>query len=1098
MEFITGLFSDPPHLLPINHLAGWLAWLVMAGVIAFGLRYWWENPWSVLRRRWWVLLILVLGTAFTSTIFGVRLPGQTLPLPGVNSESAEPILMFLAAIPWVLAAGLLGPLPAVIVGLISGLLMGMYSTHNSFAMLEMAGLALLFCYAVRQRYRTIFYRLLRHPIGAAIVLAVAYSPVYMLTSLFAVNAPLASRIDFALTQTWQIILARGGELIIAALVGEVLYLTLPLWWGCLGPLLPSPAESNLQSRFFLASVPLLFVLLLTLTLGDWLVAGTAARRMVEDRLSSTSHVAVESLPYFMESGQSLIQTMATGDLVDKPIEETNLLLATRIHSIPFFRQLTVFDATGKPISGYPQEQFEQIIPAQEEVTGITLALSGVLFQTYTIPPMPGERSAQVSFLAAIPSADGQIVGVLLGRTDLLNNPFTQPAIEALEGLSEFNGQGFLLDENNRIVYPVESSEIINYSGTLSQETPFFEDILPDGTRSYTYFRRAEGRPWAIVMAVPAQYTQEVALNIAVPLLVILLLVSIAAFLMLRYILGGMTTTLRNLARQASWIMRGELNQSVQVKGEDEIGQLANAFERMRASLKSRLDELNRLLVVSQGVAAHLEIHDAVQPILTAAIQDGACLARIVLVNEVTLEPRQPGPVTFGAGSAAEQYNHLDGLLFDVMRHQDLMPLPTVARMRRLNIKQGLPVPGALIALSIRHKDQYFGTFWLAFDSTHNFSDEEVRFLTTLAGQIALAAFSSRLYAQSEVGRQRLEAVLASTPEPVLVFDDQTRLLLLNTAALQIPGLVKSAKEGGAMQDVLGSADLINWLTTPLEKRLVSRDITLSNGRTYYTSVSAVQGEGRPVGRICMLRDITQFKELNQLKSDFVATVSHDLRSPLTLMRGYATMLQMVGELNEQQKSYVKKIVGGVETMTRLVNNLLDLGRIEAGIGLQIEQVIVQQVIDEVVNSLQAQAVQKDIQLSQVVNGEGPLAVIEADRALIQQALYNLVENAIKYTAVKGQVKLRMEVKPATVLLQVVDSGIGIAPLDLPRLFEKFYRSGRREAYQQRGTGLGLAIVKSITERHNGRVWVDSQLGKGSVFSLELPIRQSQPELMTAK
>jgi len=182
-------------------------------------------------------------------------------------------------------------------------------------------------------------------------------------------------------------------------------------------------------------------------------------------------------------------------------------------------------------------------------------------------------------------------------------------------------------------------------------------------------------------------------------------------------------------------------------------------------------------------------------------------------------------------------------------------------------------------------------------------------------------------------------------------------------------------------------------------------------------------------------------------------------------------------------------------MTKLVNNLLDLGRIEAGVGLQIEKVIVQQVIDEVVNSLQAQAVQKEIQLSQVVNGEGPLAVIEADRALIQQALYNLVDNAIKYTAVKGQVKLRMEVKPATVLLQVVDTGIGIAPLDLPRLFEKFYRSGRREAYQQRGTGLGLAIVKSITERHNGRVWVDSQLGKGSVFSLELPIRQAQPEMI---
>jgi signal transduction histidine kinase len=203
------------------------------------------------------------------------------------------------------------------------------------------------------------------------------------------------------------------------------------------------------------------------------------------------------------------------------------------------------------------------------------------------------------------------------------------------------------------------------------------------------------------------------------------------------------------------------------------------------------------------------------------------------------------------------------------------------------------------------------------------------------------------------------------------------------------------------------------------------------------------------------------------------------------------MLQMVGDLNDQQKGYVRKIVSGVENMTRLVNNLLDLGRIEAGIGLQIERVMVNEIAGEVINSLQLQAVQKDIRLSQELAGPNKNMVIEADRALIQQAMYNLIENAIKYTAVGGQVKVRLECRNGTVLLEIHDTGIGIAPLDLPHLFEKFYRSGRREAYQQRGTGLGLAIVKSIAERHGGRVWVDSQLGKGSVFSLEVPSEQFQ-------
>ncbi len=297
-----------------------------------------------------------------------------------------------------------------------------------------------------------------------------------------------------------------------------------------------------------------------------------------------------------------------------------------------------------------------------------------------------------------------------------------------------------------------------------------------------------------------------------------------------------------------------------------------------------------------------------------------------------------------------------------------------------------------------------------------------------------------------------------------------------------------AEPNKPVHEVIAQPDLVTLLKSPLDRRVLSREITFPNNRVYYASVSAVIAEGKPVGRICTLRDITHFKELDQIKSDFVATVSHDLRSPLTLMKGYTTMLQMVGELNEQQKAYVQKIISGVENMSRLVNNLLDLGRIEAGIGLQIEKVMVSQVVDEVLNALQLQATQKQIELEKEWQSTAPV-IVEGDRALLQQALYNLVENAIKYTPSGGKVSIRLEERSESLVLKVVDTGIGIAPLDLPRLFEKFYRSGRRESYQQRGSGLGLAIVKSIVERHHGRVWVESQLGKGSTFSVELPLRQ---------
>jgi signal transduction histidine kinase len=207
------------------------------------------------------------------------------------------------------------------------------------------------------------------------------------------------------------------------------------------------------------------------------------------------------------------------------------------------------------------------------------------------------------------------------------------------------------------------------------------------------------------------------------------------------------------------------------------------------------------------------------------------------------------------------------------------------------------------------------------------------------------------------------------------------------------------------------------------------------------------------------------------------------------MRGYATMLDTVGELNEQQRGYVKKIVTGVENMSRLVNNLLDLGRIEFGVGLQVENVPVLDIIERVTGALHLQASQKSIQLNVELAKDMPHAV-EADHALLHQAIYNLVENAIKYTPDGGQVTIRTLSQPDYLIFAINDSGIGIPPEDIPHLFEKFYRGKQREARSQPGSGLGLAIVLSIAESHHGRVWVESVMEQGSTFYLQIPLVQS--------
>ena len=1097
MTGIRSLISTLPYIYPPYNLMGWLGWFLLFACFVFGLVKWREASRKLEVWEWGLFCILLVFAPVSALFLGIQLPmgGVTLS-PNIPVELNAPFVMFFGALPWVLAGGILGPFFGAALGLVVGLVYGFWGTHSLFTSIEVAGLALLFSYGVRQNYRSRLYQLLRHPLGSVLVISVLFIPIGVMSGFFSVSGSFVNRLDYALTQSWYILTGRFIEFFVAGSIAEVLYLGKFRVWGNRQPLEPAPSELNLQRRFFATTVPLILIMFFTLMVSDWLVAGRVAKDLLREQLSGTAKISADSLPYFLEAGQSAMVNMANPELMNVSSYQLPDQLGQMLRSGLYFRQLYLFDQYGNPITGYPEQRVDAIYLSAEENAGVQLAIRGVLVQTYTIPPWPGENTAQVSFIAAIQGESDEVLGVLLGRTDLNSNPFTQPAIQALESLEAIGGDGIILDENQNILYHSSSSNIMSqYLGALPTSEEFIEDISASGTRRFGYYQPVIGRPWAVLLSVPAERTQSIALTISLPLLVILMVLLSLTFLVLRAMLKKVTLSLESLANETTLISQGQLDHPLQFEGLDEIGRFGAAFEQMRIGLKARLDELNSLLQVSQEVASNLDVEKAIKPVLRAALVEGASAARAVFVNDVSLEIPEEKLVSYGEGISSELYAYLDEQIFGLMRRKDVLTVPNTARMRLMQLTKDQPYPGALVAISLRNESDYYGTLWVSYESPHYFTDEQIRYLSTITGQAVIAAVNARLFASSDVGRQRLQAVLDSTPEPVLVFDQKNRLLLINPAVMQVPGLITSSTPGRKIEEVISVPALLDLMVSPVEGRMISREVLFPNGKIFYASVSPVISEKKSVGKICILRDITYYKELDNLKSDFVATVSHDLRSPLTLMRGYATMLQMVGELNTQQLEYVQKIVYGVDNMARLVSNLLDLGRIETGIGLKIQKVIADEIVEQVLKSLQPQADQKNIQFSRekitaYESSEVPLT-LEADPALLSQALFNLVDNAIKYTPVGGEVGVRYNLRADAVVFEIFDTGIGVAPLDLPHMFEKFYRSGRREAYKQRGTGLGLAIVKSIVERHGGRVWVESQLGKGSSFFVAIPTQKTK-------
>ncbi|HZU85994.1 MAG TPA: cache domain-containing protein, partial [Anaerolineaceae bacterium] len=419
------------------------------------------------------------------------------------------------------------------VALLAGVLAGFADTHSLFTPLETAVVALLFSVAIRQRFRTRFFKFIRHPFGAGILLAICCAPLYILGAFLSTSGALEVRLDYALTQTWPLMLTRGVELIAAGIVAEGVYLLRPRHWGKIGPLQPSPVETSIQKRFLFVAIPLAVMLLLGLIVGDWIVAGNAARQMIADRISSTAKIAADSIPYLMETGQSYMRSLAQPELLNLSDAEIQQRLSDDLRSVAYFRQLYLFGESGEAITGYPYDKKEDLFLTAEEETGIQLALKGVASQTYVSAPRPEEKelqdvpqnTARISFIALIEDENGNPLGVLFGRTDMVFNPLTRPALQALQSLDELEGEGVIMDENYKIIFHTLPGLVMtDYIGDTSQIGNMVDEVSPTGTRRLAFYEEAAGKKWIVVAAIPAAHAQKMALDIAIPLLILLVVV----------------------------------------------------------------------------------------------------------------------------------------------------------------------------------------------------------------------------------------------------------------------------------------------------------------------------------------------------------------------------------------------------------------------------------------------------------------------------------------------------------------------------------------------------------------------------------------------
>ena len=360
-----------------------------------------------------------------------------------------------------------------------------------------------------------------------------------------------------------------------------------------------------------------------------------------------------------------------------------------------------------------------------------------------------------------------------------------------------------------------------------------------------------------------------------------------------------------------------------------------------------------------------------------------------------------------------------------------------------------------------------------------FSEYHVALVSALADYAAIAIENARLYSRTEVERNKLETVLTKIEEAVIVIDHDNRILLINRKASEAFGVQEQNYLGKRLREVINHQELLETIKERDPSQPSRVELTLADSRILNAQLTPIP----EVGLVLTMQDITYLKELDRIKSDFVNTVSHDLRSPLTAILGYVELIDRVGPINDQQREFVRRVQISVHNITSLINDLLDLGRIEAGFDARKEIVPFSGIIHFAVDGLKTRVDEKSIQLNLDIPEKMPHVLGNPVR--LRQMLNNLISNAIKYTPPNGIIRIYAHSEGAQIILQISDNGPGIPPSDQPFIFDKFYRASNVTS-DTPGTGLGLAIVKSIVENHLGRIWVESNIGHGTTFTVVLP------------
>jgi signal transduction histidine kinase len=515
----------------------------------------------------------------------------------------------------------------------------------------------------------------------------------------------------------------------------------------------------------------------------------------------------------------------------------------------------------------------------------------------------------------------------------------------------------------------------------------------------------------------------------------------------------------------------------------------DAIGQQMSALRARADEMDTLAQIDRELSDSIHLNSVFEFILDWAMRytlaHGAYLCLFDAVTERLrpvasvgyIMPPERATTLYEIGGIPQRValtNRLENVP-DVTVAADHLPIDIAMRSH-------LSVP-------ITREDRVIAVISMESRKLNSFTDEHAQFIIKLCARAGIAIDNARLYADAVREREQTRAILSEIADVVIVLGHDGRILLINPSAVHVFRLYADRQyEDMPFEQVFEDHRLLTLYRRAVTSMTTLTDqITLAGDRMYMVNLTPQPA----VGWVITLHDLTEMRRADQLKRDFISVLSHDLKQPISIIQGY---LELIGlhfpQIDERSARYIGMMMQALNNMRKLIDDMLDLARLDAGVELVLAPVDVRLLLSQVDDWIRPAAEAKGMQIEMQTAPDLP--PLRGDIARLTQIMVNLVHNAVKYTPPGGSIVLQAERQGEMIRFAVRDNGIGISPDDQRAIFNRFFRVRRPETENIEGSGIGLTLVKTLVDLHGGQIGVESRLGEGTTFYVSLPVWKGSP------